>query len=77
MPAQPEVFKKSRLSMLKNLKRDKLYKKSFVSFDSYGKPFTDNSATTVQTGGSRYIVLSTEGADNVIVEITQETGFIP
>lgn len=46
-----------------------------VSFGEYGRPFTDSTATTLQTG-SRYIVLSS-GSETVTVEITEETGFIP
>jgi prepilin-type N-terminal cleavage/methylation domain-containing protein len=46
-----------------------------VSFDGYGKPFTDIDAATAQTT-TRYIVLSTE-AESVTVSITAETGFIP
>ncbi len=47
----------------------------YVSFDRYGKPYTDNTATTAQTI-TRYIVLSTD-AESETVGITAETGFIP
>ncbi len=48
-----------------------------VSYDSWGIPYTDQAATTVQTGGPRTIVVSSTGsAPNQTISITDNTGFV-
>ena len=45
-----------------------------VSFDSWGKPYTDAQALTAQVG-TRTVTVSS-GAESVSINITQNTGFI-
>lgn len=46
-----------------------------ISFDTWGKPYTDAAGTAAQSG-SRTISL-TLGSDTKSISITQNTGFIP
>jgi len=46
-----------------------------VSFDSWGKPYTDAQANTPQVGIRTFTV--TYGGDTEVITITANTGFIP
>ena len=47
-----------------------------VSFDSWGTPYTDTLATSLQTGGPRSFTLSL-GGNTVTILIWDDTGLIP
>jgi len=47
-----------------------------VSFDSWGTPYTDTLATSLQTGGPRSITLSL-GGNTVTIQIWDDTGLVP
>ncbi|MBU0661617.1 type II secretion system GspH family protein [Patescibacteria group bacterium] len=47
-----------------------------VSFDIWGVPFTDASATTVQVGDRTITVSSPSGSETGTITITQNTGLI-
>ena len=47
-----------------------------VSFDSWGTPYTDTLAASVQTGGPRSLTLSL-GGNTVTIEIWDDTGLVP
>lgn len=51
------------------------YGLGIVSFDLFGKPYTDATAATLQPDAPRTITVSYSGADEYI-EITKNTGFI-
>jgi MSHA pilin protein MshC len=47
-----------------------------VSFDSWGTPYTDTLATSLQMGGPRSFTLSL-GGNSVTIEIWDDTGLVP
>lgn len=46
-----------------------------LSFDSWGRPYTNASATGASSGMA--IAITSPGASSVGITVTQETGFIP
>jgi prepilin-type N-terminal cleavage/methylation domain-containing protein len=46
-----------------------------VSFDSWGTPYTDGTASTLQTGGTRSLTLSL-GGNSATISIQDDTGLI-
>ena len=48
-----------------------------VSFDTWGTPYTDSAGTVIQNAGGYRSFTLTLGSTNVVIQISDNTGFIP
>jgi hypothetical protein len=48
-----------------------------VSFDTWGTPYTDTAATVVQNAGGYRNFNLTLGSTTVVIQISDNTGFVP